>query len=328
MPLLGKYRLSFDTWRLLEIEDDYLEESEEIGDPDIETDTWEPVKGTPCEDISVVFVDGVRRTENLIYLEDEDGSFSEGAFVSVGAGALLMRYGRTNPAHESFQNLTVKRYLFVKKDVDLQERIIRFDVGDSKLEFFVEKSKKELSPYVNEVMARIEASVAEAVYRRVKPDLMITDGTVHYSTKVKELPFVGYVKKHRRIYIPNNRVGIFREMQVGDRTPIVLIHSQPTMEGQGAKSFDKFTWYVRISEDEGISGIARLEIPASIGLKNVIEIANRTAWLIPKFASSGFNERRAPQNLLPIKYLENTLRRRLGSQALIRRIIMKEMFTS
>jgi hypothetical protein len=156
---------------------------------------------------------------------------------------------------------------------------------------------------------------------------MITDGTVHYSAKVKSLPFVGYVKKHRRRYIPSDRTYILRELKVGERTPIVRLHSQPTMEGKGAKSFDKFTWYVRISEDEGISGIARLEVSAGVGLNRAKEYADMTAYIIPKFASEEFTDRRAPHNLMPIKYLENALRRRLGSQALIRRILVKELLT-
>jgi len=327
MPLLGRYRFSFDTWKILEVDDQPIEESEEIGDPDVETKDWKPVEGKGKEKINVVFVDGVRRTENLIYIEDEEGKLSEGAFVSIGAGALFMNYGRTNPAQESYLDFRIRRFLFVKKGIEL-DGSLSFSFGDSRLEFFVEKTEKEISPFVNEIMARMESDVAESVYKKVKPTLMLTDGTVHYSAKVKELPFVGYVKKHKRLYIPTERTWILRELGLGQRTPLVLIHSQPTMEGSGAKSFDKLTWYVRISEHEGISGIARLEVPVGIGIKRAKELANLTAWLLPKFASTEFTESRAPHNLLPIKYLENALRRRLGSQTLIRRIIMNELLTA
>ncbi len=328
MPLLGRYRFSFDTWRVLEVEDDYLEESEEIGDSEVELKEWEPIEGKEPGDVDVVFVDGVRRTENLIYIEDEEGNFSEGAFVSIGAGALHMRYRRLNPARESFKNFVLRRLLVLKRDIEVGEKSISLEVGESRLEFFVEKTEKEISPFVNELMARLEAEVAYATFKEVRPTLMITDGTLHYSAKLRSLPFVGYVKKHRKRYVPNNRSYIFRELKVGHRTPIVLIHSQPTMEGEGVKSFDKFTWYVRISEDEGISGIARLEVPAGVGLERAKEIANLTAWIVPKFASTEFSDRRAPHNLLPIKHLENALRRRLGSQTLIRRALMKEMLTA
>ncbi|RLJ70512.1 hypothetical protein BCF55_0787 [Hydrogenivirga caldilitoris] len=328
MPQLGRYRFSFDTWKTLEIEDEYLEESEEIEDPEVETKDWGPIEGVPCEGLSVVFVDGVRRTEHLIYLEDDEGNFSEGAFVSVGAGALFMRHAQINPAHQAFQNFMVERFLLLKEGIDLGEEKLRFNFRESVLEFRVKTTNKELSPFVNELMSRMESQVAEHTFKRLKPDLMITDGTVHYNAKIKELPFVGYVKKHRKRYVPNDKTYVFRELKVGERTPIVKLHSQPNMEGEGVKSFDKFTWYVRISENEGISGIARLEVSAGIGLKKAIALANQTAWIIPKFASAEFSDRRAPHNLTPIKHLENALRRRLGSQALIRRILLKELITA
>ena len=328
MPLLGRYRFSFDTWKTLAIEEDYLEESEEIEDTEVETKEWKPIEGTPCEGVSVVFVDGVRRTEHLIYLEDEEGNFTEGAFVSVGAGALFMRHGVLNLASEAFREFSVKRFLLLKEGLELEKEKLSFNIGETSLEFEVKPTNKELSPYVNELMSRMEAEVAERAYRSLKPDLMITDGTVHYSAKVKELPFVGYVKKHRKRYVPNEKVHIFREMAVGERTPLVKLHSQPHMEGEGARGFDKFTWYVRISENEGISGIARLEVSAGVGLKRAIELANRTAWIVPLFASAEFSDRRAPHNLTPIKHLENFLRRRLGSQTLIRRVLLKELLTN
>lgn len=327
MPLLGKYRFSFDTWKILEVDDQPIEESEEIGNPDIETGNWRPIDGKGKRNISVIFVDGVRRTENLVYIEDEEIGISEGAFVSIGAGALLMNYGKTNPASESYLDFRIRRFFFIRKGIDLSGSI-SFSFGESKLEFFVESTDKEISPFVNEVMAKMESDVAESVYRKVKPTLMLTDGTVHYSAKVKELPFIGYIKKHKRLYIPHERMGILRELRLGQRTPLVLIHSQPTMEGSGVKSFDKLTWYVKISEHEGISGIARLEVPIGIGVKKAKELADLTAWLIPKFASTEFAENRAPHNLLPIKHLENALRKRLGSQTLIRRIIMNELLTA
>ncbi|MDQ7039074.1 MAG: DNA double-strand break repair nuclease NurA [Aquificota bacterium] len=326
MPRLGRYRFSFDTWKILEADDLYLEESEEIGSLEVETRDWRPIDGTPADSIRIAFVDGVRRTENLVYLEGDDGTVSKGAFVSIGVGALLLSLGRPNPAEDAYRNLKVRRFLFVEKGTDLGRRSLSFRFGDVSLDFFVEETDGEISPHVNEVMAKLEAGVAEEVFKEEKPDLMITDGTLHYTAKIKNLPFVGYVKKHRKIYMYPENTCILREMRVGQRTPLILIHSQPTMEGEGAKTFDKLTWYVKISESEGLSGIARLEVPAGIGVKRAVEIANLTAWLIPKFASAEFSDRRAPQNLVPVKYLENTLRHRIGSQTLIRKIIMDQMF--
>ena len=326
MRKLGRYRFSFDTWRILEMDDLQLEESEEIGSLEVETKDWRPIQGEPGEGIRVAFVDGVRRTENLVYLEGDDGSFSQGAFVSIGVGSLVLTLGKTNPAEEAFKGIRVERFLFVEKGTDLEEKTLRFRFGDTSLEFSVREAEGDLSPYVNKVMGRMEAEVAEKVFREERPGLLITDGTIHYTTKIKNLPFVGYIKRQKNLYLYPENTWILREMKVGERTPLILVHSQPTMEGERTRSFDKLTWYVRISENEGLSGIARLEVPAGIGLKRAVEIANLTAWMVPRLASTEFTDRRAPQNLIPIKYLENTLRHRIGSQALIRRIIIDQMF--
>ncbi len=328
MPRLGRFRCSFDTWRVPETEE-HVEESSNISDPDVELREWKPVEGRACPDVNVVFVDGVRRTENLIYIENDAG-IREGAFVSIAAGALLMRQGGINPVQDALLSSTVRRYLFVRGNVDLEEEKLRFEVGSVGLEFEIRcvGEEEEISPQVNRVMADLEMAVAERAFRSAKPDLMVTDGTVHYSAAIRSLPFVGYVKKQRRMYIPTERRHVLRELRVGERTPLVLIHSQPTMESPESSSLDKLTWYVRISEDEGISGIARLEISAGVGLKRAVEIADMTAWLIPRFASTEFTDRRAPHNLLPIKHLENALRRRLGSQTLIRRAIVSELTRS
>ena len=325
MPRLGKYRFSFDTWRIAGLEEEHLEESGDIGDPDIEGVPWKPIEGRPWEGVSVVFVDGVRRTENLIYIEDERGNFWEGAFVSVAAGALLMKQGRTNTAQDSLREFLLRRFLFVRGEVDIGEDRLTFELDPVRIEFRVESVEGEISLYVNKAMADLELAVAERSYRRLKPDLILTDGTVHYSAAVKKLPFVGYVKKHRRMYIPAERTHILRELSVGQRTPLVLIHSQPTMDSRESSALDKLTWYVRIGREEGISGIARLEISAGVGVEKAREIADATAWLVPLFASTEFTDRRAPHNLLPIKHLENALRRRLGSQTLIRRTIASQL---
>ncbi len=326
MPPFEGYKLSIDTWKTGEIEEDILEESQDIEDADLEMSSWEPIEGSPCDGVSLVFVDGVRRTESLVYIEGEGGELSRGAFVSVGVGALFIKHKSLNFSRDAFLNLSVKRFFIVEEGLELRIRRLKIPFGGSFLEFEVENAQGDISPHINRRMSELEGSVALKAYRECRPDLMITDGTVHYSAKVKSLPFIGYVKKHRRFYIPSDRVGIIRELKTGQRTPIVRIHSQPTMEGDRSRSLDKFTWYVKISEREGVSGLARLEVSAGVGLSRAKELANMTAYIIPKLASAEFSDRRAPQNLTPIRHLENTLRRRLGSQALIRRILLS-LFT-
>ncbi|AAC07067.1 DNA double-strand break repair nuclease NurA [Aquifex aeolicus] len=330
MPLWGRFRISFDSWKMMSLDNHVLEESSEIGEVNVETSEWKPINGCIPEDydeenLKIAFIDGVRRTENIVYLEDPNSaSVVEGAFVSIGAGAMVLSYGKVNSLEDSLKKSVVKRYFLLRDNVDISQPTIVFLTQTGKLEFKVDRAKKELSPYVNELMANLELWVAQQVYKAKMADLMITDGTLHYVAKAKNLPFIGYVKKHRKIYLYPEHIKVLQELKVGQRTPIILIHSQPTMDSQN-KSFDKYTWYVKLNENEGITSVARLEVPAELGLEEAVKLANLTAYLMPKFASAEFNDKRAPQNLIPIKYLENYLRRRLGSQSLIRRLIAQRI---
>jgi len=317
MPLWGKFRVAFENWKLMSLESHSIEESEEVKDPFVETKNWKPIKGEHKNGLRIAFVDGVRRTENVVYLEDPDkGVMVEGAFVSVGAGAVVLNYGRPSTLEESLRKVCVERYFLLKEGIDIAQPSLRFYTKAGKLEFKVLRVKKELSPYVNDLMASLESHIAQTVHVSENPELIVTDGTLHYVIKSRGLPFVGYVKKHKRLYLQPEHLGVLSYMSPGERTPLILIHSS-----SGEEKFDKFTWYVKLSPGDGLTSIARLEVPAEVGIDKAVEIANLTASLIPLFASAEFNDKRAPQNLLPIKYLENFLRRRLGSQTLIRRLI-------
>ena len=327
MPLWGKFRVSFDSWRLMNLDNHLIEESDEIGDVNVETDNWRPIDGRPVDRIRVGFIDGVRRTENMVYIEDPDEMLVvEGAFVSVGAGAITLEFGRLNSLEESFKRAIVKRYFLLRENLRSAQPRLRFITKAGTIEFEVKHAKKELSPYVNDLMASLEAFVAEKVYKDREAEILITDGTLHFNVKRKGLPFIGYVKKHKRIYLYPEHYEVLRKLKVGQRTPLVLIHSQPTTEENGkTDKFDKFTWYIKLNDGEGINSVARLEVPAEIGIERAIELADISAYLVPKFASVEFNDKRAPQNLIPIRYLENYLRRHLGSQSLIRKLIAEKM---
>lgn len=327
MPLWGRFRVSFDSWRLMNLDNHLIEESEEIGDVKVETDHWRPIDGKPVKRMKIGFIDGVRRTENMVYVEDpEEMLVVEGAFVSVGAGAITLEFGRLNTLEEAFKRTIVKRYFLLRENINSAQPKLRFITSAGTIEFEVKHTKKELSPFVNDLMANLEALVAESVYKEGEAELLITDGTLHFNVKRKGLPFIGYVKKHKRIYLYPEHYEVLRKLKVGQRTPLVLIHSQPTTEENGkTDKFDKLTWYVKLSEGEGISSVARLEVPAEIGVEKAIELADLSAYIVPKFASVEFSDRRAPQNLIPIRYLENYLRRHLGCQSLIRKLIAEKM---
>ncbi|MFN3598414.1 MAG: DNA double-strand break repair nuclease NurA, partial [Aquificaceae bacterium] len=109
---------------------------------------------------------------------------------------------------------------------------------------------------------------------------------------------------------------ILYQLKPGQRSPIVKVHYQQRQEEK--EKVDKLTWYIKLSDQEGFHGIARIE---TFPREDIKKIADISAYLLPLFASQPFQDRRAPQNLLPIGKLEKTLRHYLGSYSLIRRNI-------
>ncbi len=324
MQLQANFEVSPDPRKYPDIGEEFLDEHPEILRDDIEE--WKPIDCNEVDNITVVFVDGVRRTEILIRFEDKSNALiSYGAFVSVGAGALFMTYRRTNHVWDSLKcpDFAIKRYFVVDKRVPINKSSIDIEVG-KKLSFEVIKTSGNLSEKVNELMADLEHKVAESIYNEGTQEntLIITDGPLR---KSGELPIIGYVKRQLRAYLPADKMSLLLErelggMKVGQRTPIVHVKLKYNSD-RNTKSFEKYIWYVKISEHQGLSGLARLEASADLDLEKVRELANKTAFIIPKFASSEFTDFRAPHNLLSIKHLENLLRCRLGNHTLIRRSI-------
>ncbi|NPB05999.1 MAG: hypothetical protein GXO03_00170 [Aquificae bacterium] len=319
MPDWGKFRISFGGWRLLTLSDHTLEESQTVEDYYAEAEVWEPLDGKPVErGKKVAFVDGVRRTEHAVYIEDpKEAAVVEGAFVSIGAGALVLVFGEPTPLEEALKEALVERYLLLRDRLVISEPVVRFVTRAGVLEFKVLKTDGELSPKVNELMGKLELKAARGVIKEGAV-LIITDGPLR--VPAGSLPLVGYVKKQNRLYLPPEGMEVLRALKKGQRTPVML-----TKAVRDGRTLECFTWYVKVGDGEGITGVARVEADASLGLERVKELADLTAFLLPVYASEEFNDERAPQNLVPVKYLEAFLRRHLGSQALIRRLVAEVM---
>ncbi|MFN3598413.1 MAG: nuclease, partial [Aquificaceae bacterium] len=118
---MGKrYSISLSFHQPAEIEVVEVEESEQFVNFYEEPKIYQGVKVEA--NINLIFVDGVRRTEGLVYIRDEStGDSFEGAFVSLGAGALRLSYGRFNPLEDALVENEVRRLLFVRGNLSLDE---------------------------------------------------------------------------------------------------------------------------------------------------------------------------------------------------------------
>ncbi len=91
------------------------------------------------------------------------------------------------------------------------------------------------------------------------------------------------------------------------------------------KRADIYAAYLRLAPPSGIagpwSGIVRIELPASTGLREAARVADRVAATLPRYAGVAHVDPRAPQNLQPIGALEAHLRHLLADAGLAARAV-------
>jgi hypothetical protein len=125
---------------------------------------------------------------------------------------------------------------------------------------------------------------------------------------------VGYVKTHHVHYLPPALRPVIGRLVAGQRTPLFLTTT----------AWSRYSWYLRLPgpADHSWASVVRCEVPADLDTSAATELANHVTLTLPRFASHGHKDPRAPQNLYPIGGLERALRRRLGDQALLYRSLL------
>ncbi len=306
MKVLEDYNISFYRWDYQK-EDDFLEESLEIADTDVEGTGWSPIKGREPENLRIIFVDGIRGLHQAVYLEDEQNR-GEGFFVTLCAGALsFYKEGKSTCSEYLF---SMKKRLFIT-NVPVKNDIL-VEWSNWEATFKPVFTKEDPLDIVTKYLGNLEYKVVESSIR-LSSDFVLWDGTLKYNLKTKDLPVAGFVKRHLKYFIPGNESGILRYMEEGYRTPIIYLLDKE-------EDFNRYTWYVKIGEG-GITGTLRIEVPESIGIEKAKYIADCSAWLFPKIVSAPFTDRRSPHNVVPIKFLEKVLYKEIGNANIIRRAI-------
>lgn len=124
---------------------------------------------------------------------------------------------------------------------------------------------------------------------------------------------LGFIKSHRTAYLPPAQHAMVGRLSHGQRTPVFLMGT----------SWDRHSWYLRLPCLPGPpwAGIVRVECSADLPRDEVVTLANLSQTTLCRFASAEYKDARAPQNLYPIAGLERELRRRLGDPRLLYRAL-------
>lgn len=286
--------------------DDALSPAEGAVEVDVEGRPWRPIPGRDDGLPVVAFVDGVRRIDARLILDDPERGPIPGICASFGVGAVLW--------HRDEQWSEVVEPAVERLALLLHGRLAALPPLPPNLSFRAEAVPGDdpagLVRSLHGAMRRAEATLAERLAQ--SGTFVVADGPLYEYTPVAK---VGYVKSHRRSYLPDDRASIVGALGPGERTPLFTV-------GEGR--YRRYSWYLRLARLPGghsWTGIARGEAAAALGLEQAAALADRTAAVLPLVGSEAHRDPRAPQNLVPVAALERHLRHLLGDGGLVLRAL-------
>lgn len=287
--------------------DEDLEPTKTPIDPSVEVPAvqWAPVTPDPDprgEGLGpVVFVDGVRRVDSRVWIDDAEGLSRPGLCASVAAGAVRCEGG-------SAELVAVEVERGVYTAAEGAETIKAGTTATWHLHRLTGDADEDLDRGVGAHMASLETRVSAPL---VDADLVVYDGPLRGR---QDAAGVGYVKTQHVLYLPPELQRVVALLESGQRTPLFHI-------GGG---MPRWSWYLRLPgpRAHGLSGVVRLELPDLGGDASCAAVrADQISAGLPRFASEPHKEARAPQNLYPIAGLEHRLRHRLGDALLLERAL-------
>ncbi len=284
--------------------DEQLAPAEGAVDTSVETDDWRPLDGVDDDVERVAFVDGVRRVDARLTLDDPEHGPIPGICGTYAVGATLwLREERRS----GFGPARVHRMAILSAG-----RGERFPAADLNPAYVTEPisspNPDDLVRHLHTRMRRAEGEHAAGLSH--EGWFVVADGPLN---DLSPQSTVGHVKSHRVTYLPPERNAVVAALAAGQRTPMFTI-----------SAFQRYSWYVRLAEMPGghsWSGVVRCEASGQLPREDVRTIADRTAAILPKVASEAHMDPRAPQNLVPVAALERQLKHLMGDRALVLRSI-------
>jgi hypothetical protein len=282
---------------------------------ELPVERWRPLDGEPgvAPPAATLFVDGVRRVDAQLWVDGVDGAEAVPALCASYAAGVVCCCPREG-AHLAAAD--VRRGL-----VTTAEHAVDVVTGAGRYEATVTTTNPNQAP-VQALSQRLqglltEVEVAAAAQAREKlgvdDDLLVVDGPLRGRDRLARA--VGYVKTHHTAYLEPEQNAIVAVLGAGQRTPLFRLTSRG--------GWRRYSWYLRLPCPPGApwAGVVRLECSAAIEVAGAVALAQRSQVTLARYASAGYKDSRAPQNLYPIAGLERALRRRLGDAGVLYRAL-------
>ena len=261
---------------------------------------------------AVLFVDGVRRVDAQVWVDEPDGGASPALCASYAAGVVCCCDG--GGAHLLAAH--VRRGLFTTTtegaDVVTSAGTYRSTPTAARPDV---APVQVLSLALQRELADVELAAAAAAREEhtASDDLLVVDGPLRGRQHLPRV--IGFVKSHRSDYLPPQLGAVVAKLGAGQRTPVFRLGS----------SWERHTWYLRLPCAPGApwAGVVRVECSAELTAQAAIALADVSQVTLVRYASTEYKDSRAPQNLYPIAGLERALRRRLGEPSVLYRALRR-----
>lgn len=278
-----------------------LDDASQNVDPSVEVpvDGWRPLLPEVGHLEDVLFIDGVRRVDATLWIEQPPDFPGFALAATYAAGAVRCNGKATLEVAE------VGRGLFTSAPAgDIETGVGTYEIKATK-----GTTSEELWLGIQQRMGDLEAIAAR---KAGAAELLVVDGPLSHARDLDNA--VGYVKTQKVQYLPMELRSVLSELPAGCRTPLFLTTT----------SWSRFSWYLRLASHQGpAGGLVRCEIDADKPVAEAARIAHRVSATLPRFASARHKDPRAPQNLYPIGGLERELRHRLGDKELAMRALRR-----
>ncbi len=260
----------------------------------------------PDRDVSLAFIDGVRRGEASLYQENPvGGQLARGVAGTHACGAVIAAGDR----RLEFSRITVQRLVIWGSG--LRARLPDVAGGWSWTAHSIadpapDAPLKELQTRMRQAEGHLAEELGQEGF------LVIVDGPLNY-VRSRDLPVVGYIKTHHRALLEPPHHARITGLASGERSSLFALGD------------DRYSCYLRLAPVRAFAGpwagIVRIEIPQSAGFEQAVEMADHVTALVPRFAGVPHRDPRAPQNLQPVGALEKQLRHRMGDGGLAFRAV-------
>lgn len=257
---------------------------------EVKLDDWRPLLPESGGAADILFVDGVRRVDATLWIDNPPDFPGFALAATYAAGAV-----RCNGT-AVLEEFAVERGLFTSAPAgDVETSVGTYGVKATK-----GTTPEELWLGIQQRMGSLEAAVTRAAGGA---ELLVVDGPLSHARDIDNA--IGYIKTQKVQYLPMELRQVLTSLPAGYRTPLFITTT----------SWSRYSWYLRLANHAGpAGGLVRCEIDADMEVGDAARVANKVSATLPRFASARHKDPRAPQNLYPIGGLERDLRHRLGDK--------------